>query len=73
MNFRGREVTHSGLGRDILMRLAEELSDVANVETPPRMEGRHMLMLLAPKPSAGGQKKAKPAAEQPQDSSEPAA
>lgn len=73
MNFRGREVTHSGLGRDILLRLAEELADVANVETPPRMEGRHMLMLLAPKPSTGGQKKGKPAAEQPQDSSESAA
>jgi translation initiation factor IF-3 len=53
MNFRGREVTHAGIGRDILMRVAEQLADVANVETPPRMEGRHMLMLLAPKPGAG--------------------
>lgn len=67
MNFRGREVTHSGIGRDILLRLAEELSDVANVETPPRMEGRHMLMLLAPKPGAG--KKPKPATEAPKEDS----
>jgi translation initiation factor IF-3 len=76
MNFRGREVTHSGIGRDILLRLAEELADVANVETPPRMEGRHMLMLLAPKPSAGNKPptaRKKPAAEAPQDSSESAA
>ena len=62
MNFRGREVTHSGIGRDILIRVADELADVANVETPPRMEGRHMLMLLAPKPSTGA-KKAKPTAD----------
>jgi translation initiation factor IF-3 len=52
MNFRGREVTHPELGRDILERVAKELEDVANVETPPRMEGRHMLMLLSPKPSS---------------------
>ncbi|HMB71044.1 MAG TPA: translation initiation factor IF-3 [bacterium] len=52
MNFRGREVTHASIGRDILMRVAEDLQDIANVETSPRMEGRHMLMLLAPKPGA---------------------
>ncbi|GJM45280.1 MAG: translation initiation factor IF-3 [Gemmatimonadota bacterium] len=50
MNFRGREVTHSSIGREILIRVAQSLEDIANVETPPRMEGRHMLMLLAPKP-----------------------
>ncbi len=51
MNFRGREVTHSEIGRDLLMRLAAELEDIAMVESPPRMEGRFMLMLLAPKAS----------------------
>jgi translation initiation factor IF-3 len=49
MNFRGREVTHSELGRQILDRLAKELDDVGLVESPPRMEGRFMLMLLSPK------------------------
>jgi translation initiation factor IF-3 len=57
MNFRGREVTHSEIGKAILDRVAEELSDVGNVETAPRMEGRHMLMLLSPK--SGGAKKRK--------------
>jgi translation initiation factor IF-3 len=51
MNFRGREVTHSELGRGILDRLAKELEDVGLVESPPRMEGRFMLMLLSPKGS----------------------
>jgi translation initiation factor IF-3 len=53
MNFRGREVTHSEIGREILDRLAKELEDVAMVESPPRMEGRFMLMLLSPKASVG--------------------
>jgi len=62
MNFRGREVTHAEIGRNILNRVAEELDDVGTVETAPRMEGRHMLMLLTPRPSAGkpsGKAKAK--------------
>jgi translation initiation factor IF-3 len=53
MNFRGREVTHSELGRAILDRVAGELDDVAQVESPPRIEGRHMIMLLAPRSGAG--------------------
>jgi translation initiation factor IF-3 len=58
MNFRGREVTHAEIGRAILDRVAEELSDVGTVETPPRMEGRHMLMLMAPKSGAAKKKEA---------------
>ncbi|NNE44589.1 MAG: translation initiation factor IF-3 [Gemmatimonadetes bacterium] len=57
MNFRGREVTHSEIGRDILKRVAALLEDVSQVESPPRIEGRHMIMLLSPKSAAGGQKK----------------
>jgi translation initiation factor IF-3 len=53
MNFRGREVTHSEIGRDILIRVAAELDDVSMVESPPRMEGRFMLMLLSPKGGGG--------------------
>ena len=52
MNFRGREVTHADIGERILHEVAETLADVASVETAPRMEGRHMLMLLTPRPSS---------------------
>jgi translation initiation factor IF-3 len=63
MNFRGREVTHSGLGRDILLKVAGLLEDVGQIETHPRMEGRHMLMLLAPRPGAAVRKKEKEGSE----------
>jgi translation initiation factor IF-3 len=56
MNFRGREVTHSELGRAILDKVSTELSDVCVVESPPKIEGRHMIMLLAPKSPAGKKK-----------------
>jgi translation initiation factor IF-3 len=47
--FRGREVAHPDYGRHILERLRQELVEVAVVEAHPRMEGRLMFMLLAPK------------------------
>jgi translation initiation factor IF-3 len=46
--FRGREITHSEIGREALSKVAAELQDVAIVEQEPGMEGRTMLMLLAP-------------------------
>jgi len=48
MMFRGREVTHPELGRDLLSRLAEDVAEVGTVETPPKLEGRNMTMLLVP-------------------------
>jgi translation initiation factor IF-3 len=48
IRFRGREITYPEIARDQLMELAEELSDVAVVEQRPNMEGRTMLMILAP-------------------------
>ncbi|MEZ5065135.1 MAG: translation initiation factor IF-3 [bacterium] len=57
MNFRGREVTHAEIGRDILDKVAGLLDDVATVESAPRMEGRHMIMLLSPRPGVGKKKK----------------
>ena len=48
MRFRGREVTHPEIGREILQRLAELVDEVGNLETPPRLEGRQMTMLLVP-------------------------
>ncbi len=51
--FRGREITHTRIGREILDKVASELSDIAVVEQTPDMEGRTMLMVLAP---TGGKK-----------------
>jgi translation initiation factor IF-3 len=47
--FRGREAVHSEIGRRILVRLASELTEVAQVETPPRQEGMTMVQILSPK------------------------
>ncbi len=48
MMFRGRQVTHPELGRDVLMRVTDDLADVGNVESHPSFEGRIMSMVLAP-------------------------
>jgi translation initiation factor IF-3 len=47
--FRGREITHTDLGQKVLDRIAEELQDVAIIESRPRMEGRSMFMIVASK------------------------
>lgn len=49
--FRGREITLSHQGRELLQRIAEEAADVAVVEQMPKFEGRTMMMVLAPKAS----------------------
>jgi translation initiation factor IF-3 len=49
MMFRGRQVTHPELGREVLYRVFEEVKDLAKVEAEPRLEGRNMTMVLAPK------------------------
>jgi len=51
--FRGRENLHPERGRDLLMRLAEELKELAVVESPPLLDGRNMVMLLGPSKNAG--------------------
>ena len=48
IRFRGREVTHPEVARELLTRVAEELHDVAVVEKRPSMEGMTMLMILGP-------------------------
>lgn len=48
LRFRGREIFHPEIGREILERMAEELRDVATVEQRPLMEGRVLSLLLAP-------------------------
>ena len=49
LRFRGREMAHTELGRQLLMRLQQDLAGVAVVEQHPLMEGRQMVMMLAPK------------------------
>jgi len=51
--FRGRETSHPERGRDLLMRLAEEVADIGQVESPPLLDGRNMVMVLAPTKNAG--------------------
>jgi len=46
--FRGREITHPEVGRELLNEILEDLSDVAVVEQRARSEGRSMIMILAP-------------------------
>ncbi len=46
--FRGREITHPELGQELCERFAQELSDVAKVEKSAKVEGRNMIMILAP-------------------------
>ena len=46
--FRGREMTHTELGLVLLERLAEDMSDIATVEAHPKVDGRNMVMVLAP-------------------------
>ena len=50
IRFRGREMGHPELGQETMRRFAEAMADVANVEKAPKLEGRTMLMFLAPKP-----------------------
>lgn len=49
VRFRGREVTHSSLGEDLLKRFAAETEEVGTVEKNPKMEGRNMSMFISPK------------------------
>jgi len=51
--FRGRENLHPERGRDLLLRLAEEIKELAVVEQPPTLDGRNMVMLLGPTKNAG--------------------
>ena len=50
VTFRGREIVHSDLGRQVLDRLVGEIADLGAPERAPRMEGRFMTMLINPKP-----------------------
>src|SRR4029078_3017707 len=57
--FRGREREHPDRGRDLLMRLAEDVKDIGLIETQPLLEGRNMTMVLGPTKNAGVKRDAK--------------
>ena len=48
LRFRGREITHQNLGAALLERVRTDLSDIISVEQMPRLEGRQMVMMIAP-------------------------
>lgn len=49
LRFRGREMAHQDIGYKLLMRVQEEMADIAKVESSPQLEGRQMIMVLAPR------------------------
>jgi translation initiation factor IF-3 len=51
--FRGRETLHPERGRDLLMRLADDVAELGHIEAQPEVDGRNMVMVLAPTKTAG--------------------
>ena len=49
VRFRGREITHANIGQKILERVKVEVADLCVIERQPKLEGRDMIMILAPK------------------------
>jgi translation initiation factor IF-3 len=49
LRFRGREMAHQQLGMEVLQRVKGDLETIAKVEAEPRLEGRQMVMVLAPR------------------------
>ena len=48
LRFRGREMAHQELGMQLLMRVKEQIADIAKVEAEPKLEGRQMMMVVSP-------------------------
>jgi translation initiation factor IF-3 len=72
VQFRGREIAHTDLGRNLLLRFAEDLADVGQVEGQPRLEGRNAHIIISPlRPGAAKEKeKEKQPKEKPPEESE---
>ena len=56
--FRGREVQHPDLGEKLLRRLAEDIDEIGRIESQPNLDGRNMIMVVAPKKDAEKTKEA---------------
>ena len=52
--FRGREITYTSFGKRLLDRMAEDMTPLATVEREPRLEGKNMFMILAPRATPTG-------------------
>ncbi|SEL05836.1 bacterial translation initiation factor 3 (bIF-3) [Roseovarius azorensis] len=50
LRFRGREMAHQDLGRQLLERIADDIKEVGRIENMPKMEGRQMIMIIGPGP-----------------------
>jgi translation initiation factor IF-3 len=48
LRFRGREMAHQNLGRELLERVADDVKEIGKVENMPKMEGRQMVMMIGP-------------------------
>lgn len=51
VRFRGREMAHTEIGQELLANFAQGCADIAAMDKPPKLEGRHMSMFLSPKPA----------------------
>lgn len=51
VRFRGREMAHTNIGQDLLVKFAEECGEIAVMDKSPKLEGRHMSIFLSPKPA----------------------
>jgi len=51
VRFRGREMAHTDIGKRLLLKFAEECSEMAAMDKEPKLDGRHMTMFLSPKPT----------------------
>lgn len=51
LRFRGREMAHQNLGRELLERVAKDIQELGKVENMPKMEGRQMVMMIGPAPT----------------------
>lgn len=49
MRFRGREMAHQDIGKELFAQMLEELDEIATVDLPPKFEGRQMIMILGPR------------------------
>ena len=52
--FRGRELSHPEMGKELLLKVAEAMQEAVTVEREPKLEGKNMIMILAPKVQTKG-------------------
>lgn len=49
LRFRGREITHNEIGMDLMLRIKEDMAEIAKTELEPKMDGRQIIMILMPR------------------------